>query len=82
MKKINRYSTKTVLWLGVLALACIIGSCKKNEGFNTEPASTDKTKPGVITNIKVKNFHGGAYITYDLPKLGKYFVRAGKVQYQ
>ncbi|OOQ59057.1 DUF5000 domain-containing lipoprotein [Mucilaginibacter pedocola] len=67
MKKINRYSTKTVLWLGVLALAMLAGSCKKNEGYNTEPVSNDKTKPGVITNIKVDNFNGGANITYDLP---------------
>ena len=67
MKKINRFSIKTVLWLQVLVLSCIISSCKKNEGFNTEPVSTDKTKPGVVTNIKVKNFNGGAYITYDLP---------------
>lgn len=67
MKKINKFSTKAVLWLGVLALGCIISSCKKNEGYNTGPVSTDQTKPGVITNIKVKNFNGGAYITYDLP---------------
>jgi hypothetical protein len=67
MKKINRFSTRTTLWLASLVLVCVIGSCKKNEGFNTEPVSTDMTKPGVITNIAVKNFNGGAYITYDLP---------------
>ncbi|HVU56249.1 MAG TPA: DUF4959 domain-containing protein [Puia sp.] len=40
--------------------------CKKTDGFNTV-VSTDKTKPGVVTNIKVANFNGGAYITYSLP---------------
>lgn len=41
-------------------------SCKKNDGFNTI-VSTDKTKPGVVTNVNVSNFNGGAYITYTLP---------------
>jgi len=40
--------------------------CKKSDGFNTV-VSNDKTKPGVVTNIKVVNFNGGAYITYSLP---------------
>jgi len=40
--------------------------CKKTDGYNTV-VSNDKTKPGVVTNIKVANFSGGAYITYDLP---------------
>ncbi|MEO7212611.1 DUF4959 domain-containing protein [Mucilaginibacter sp.] len=67
MKKINKYSTKTGLWALAMALVCIIGSCKKNHGYNKEPVSTDKAKPGVVTNVQVKNFNGGAYITYDLP---------------
>ncbi|GGB20878.1 DUF4959 domain-containing protein [Puia dinghuensis] len=41
-------------------------SCQKSDNYN-EAASTDKTKPGVVTNVKVVNFNGGAYITYTLP---------------
>lgn len=44
-------------------------SCSKPIDYN-QPVSNDKTKPGVVTNIKVANFKGGAYITYDLPKDG------------
>lgn len=40
--------------------------CKKMEGFNT-PISDDKSKPLPVTDIKVSNFSGGAYITYTLP---------------
>jgi hypothetical protein len=67
MKKINKYSSKTCLCIQLLAFVCLLSACKKNEGYNTEPVSTDKTKPGVVTNIKVDNYHGGAYITYSLP---------------
>ncbi|MDB5123204.1 MAG: hypothetical protein JWP94_1333 [Mucilaginibacter sp.] len=49
-----------------LLLIILLGSCAKNEGFNT-PASGDQTKPGVITGVKVKNLNGAAYITYNLP---------------
>jgi len=41
-------------------------SCKKSNGFN-DIVSTDKTKPGAVSNVKVSNFNGGAYITYTLP---------------
>lgn len=58
-------------------------SCKKNDGYNS-PISTDKTKPGVVTNIKVTDYNGGSYITYDLPNsqnilyiLAKYQIRNG-----
>lgn len=44
----------------------LIASCKKQEGYN-EIVSTDMTKPGVVTNVNVVNFNGGAYITYTLP---------------
>jgi hypothetical protein len=50
-----------------VVLLITLSACKKNEGYNTEPVSTDTTKPGVVTNIKVTNFNGGAYITYTLP---------------
>ncbi len=65
-----------------LLLAIGITSCKKNNGYNTEPVSTDKTKPQAVTNLKIDNFNGGAYITYNLPKsdnilyvLAKYNIR-------
>lgn len=67
MKKINNYYATAKLCLLVFAFACVLTACKKNEGFNTEPVSTDKTKPGVVTNIKVANYNGGAHITYSLP---------------
>lgn len=49
-----------------MALSLLQLSCKKTEGYN-EIVSEDKTKPGPVTNIKVVNFNGGAYITYTLP---------------
>jgi hypothetical protein len=68
----------------LLFLAMIITSvisCKKSDG-NRVPISTDKSKPAVITNVKVANYNGGAYITYDLPNsdnilyvLAKYQIR-------
>ena len=50
----------------MLVLLALQPGCKKTDGYNTV-ISTDKTKPGVVTNIKVTNFSGGAYITYNLP---------------
>ena len=63
MENIKRSSFR----LFAAMLMMLIWSCKEENGFN-EPVSADKTKPGVITNIKVENFNGGSYITYDLPK--------------
>jgi hypothetical protein len=55
-------------WLLMVAIAllAIQFSCKKTEGYNTV-VSTDNTKPGPVTNVKVVNFNGGAYITYTHP---------------
>ena len=47
-------------------LACLQWSCKKTDGYNSI-VSTDKTKPGIVTDVRVTNFPGGAYITYKLP---------------
>lgn len=44
-----------------------LAGCKKEAGYNYI-ISNDKTPPGVVTNIKVHNFAGGAYITYVLPE--------------
>lgn len=50
----------------VIALAASQFSCKKTDGYNSI-VSTDMTKPGIVTNVKIVNFNGGAYITYTLP---------------
>jgi hypothetical protein len=50
----------------LMTLATVQFSCKKTDGYNTI-VSTDKTKPGPVTNVQVANFNGGAYITYTLP---------------
>src|SRR5258706_4704495 len=63
MEKIYKAVCFSIL---AMALAASQSGCKKTDGYNTI-VSTDKAKPGVITNIKVVNFHGGAYITYTLP---------------
>jgi len=57
---------KLSLSLLVFVLMASITACKKNNGFN-DVISEDKTKPEPVSNIKVDNFNGGAYITYDLP---------------
>ncbi|RYZ48241.1 MAG: DUF4959 domain-containing protein, partial [Sphingobacteriales bacterium] len=78
MKQINYKMLLICLCISALGLS----ACKKNNGYNTEPISNDKTKPDVVSNIKVDNFNGGAYITYDLPNsdnilyvLAKYDIR-------
>lgn len=50
----------------LIAVAVFPLSCKRLDGYN-EIVSTDMTKPGPVTNVKVQNFNGGAYITYTLP---------------
>ncbi|MGJ7033319.1 DUF5000 domain-containing lipoprotein [Niabella hirudinis] len=62
MKKSRLYLPIFTMIAGLLIIAC-----NKTTDFNT-PAPGDQSKPGVVTNIKVANFNGGAYITYDLPK--------------
>src|ERR1700730_8419545 len=62
MKKIFKYTV-------CLLLLAEAWSCKKGDSYN-DIVSKDGTKPGVVTNIKVTNFNGGAYITYDPPKRG------------
>ena len=50
----------------VITLMIGLAACQKMETY-IDPASSDMTKPGIITNTKVENFNGGAYITYTLP---------------
>ncbi|SDE67983.1 protein of unknown function [Mucilaginibacter pineti] len=78
MKIINKYSL--LLFMSLVMISMF--SCKRNDGFSNTPVSTDKTKPGIITNVKVENFNGGANIIYDLPNsdnilyvLAKYSIR-------
>ena len=72
---------KLLLFLSIAIFSII--SCKRNDGYNT-PISKDKSKPAIVTNVKVDNYNGGAYITYDLPNsenvlyvVAKYQVRDG-----
>jgi len=45
----------------------LLWSCSKSES-PVDIVSTDTTKPGVVTDIKVENLNGAARITYSLPK--------------
>lgn len=52
---------------GILLLSFSLGSCfKEVRGYN-EPVSGDATKPQPVSNVRVENLNGGAYITYTLP---------------
>lgn len=64
MKYLIQYMRRLLPVLAVLSAMCT--ACKKTDGYNTV-VSTDKTKPGVVTNIRIRNFAGGATITYALP---------------
>lgn len=57
---------KNSLLMVIMFSVAILTACEKMEDYN-DPASTDMTKPDVVSNIKVDNFNGGAYITYTLP---------------
>lgn len=58
---------KYIICLYVIITSLAFASCSKVDQMN-EVVSTDKTKPGPLTNIQVKNVNGAAIITYDLPK--------------
>ena len=59
--------TKIFALLGIMGLATVWGGCFKDDMYN-EPTEKDGTKPGPVSNVKVKNVNGGATITYTLPK--------------
>lgn len=63
MKYIHK---KSWLLMAMIAVLATQFSCQRKDGFN-DIVSNDMTKPGPVTNIKVVNFNGGAYITYSLP---------------
>jgi hypothetical protein len=66
MKKIDNRKRLAWFMLAPVLIMALFSACKKQES-NIEVVSNDKTKPGVVTDVKVKNFNGGAYITYKLP---------------
>lgn len=49
-----------------ICLLLILCSCAKTDHFN-KVVSGDKSQPAPVTNAKVTNYAGGAYITYTLP---------------
>ncbi|MCH5718272.1 DUF4959 domain-containing protein [Niabella hibiscisoli] len=53
-----------ILFLGILFT---LVACQKVSDYN-DTVSGDTTKPDPVSNVKVVNFNGGAYITYTLPK--------------
>ena len=54
-----------LLCVVAISITCLL-SCQKGNKY-IFPDSNDKTKPGTVTNVKVKNFNGGAVLTYSLP---------------
>ena len=57
------------LYAGVtLLLNVFVISCTKIDTH--QPINAKMGKPGAVTDISVKNFEGGAIITYDLPQSG------------
>lgn len=65
MKYCNIKSIPILLCVLIFSITGIT-SCKKSDG-DRKPLSNDKTKPGPVTNVKVKNFNGGAILSYTLP---------------
>lgn len=62
--KTKYYKASIILVLSILALS--FNACQKSDSYR-DPESTGGGKPGVVTNVKVKNYNGAAVITYDLP---------------
>jgi hypothetical protein len=61
---VNRHIQSLICVL--LISIAFLASCQKDDKYR-QPESTDKTKPGIVTDVKVKNFNGGAILTYTLP---------------
>lgn len=64
--KNKKLRTIQLVALMSVTLVAVLFSCTKDKNYN-EPASNDKTKPGIVTNVRVENFNGGAHIIYTLP---------------
>jgi hypothetical protein len=63
MKKILLRLRTAVLLTAII----LTGSCKKQSGTDHEPLYKSTKKPPVVTNVRVNNFSGGAYIIYTIP---------------
>jgi len=61
MKHSNKFS-----FLPLILVLSLLVACTKSDG-DRHPLSDDKTKPGVVTNVQVKNINGAAVLTYTLP---------------
>lgn len=77
-----KYINRLLIILGAVIVVCM-ASCEKSDIYR-EPSATDKTKPGPVTNVRIKNSNGAAVISYDLPQsqellyvVADYSVRAG-----
>ncbi|GGA96317.1 DUF4959 domain-containing protein [Mucilaginibacter rubeus] len=61
----NHIKPVHILFVLALLTTCLF-SCSKSDTYRL-PDTTDKTKPGTVSNVKVRNFNGGAVLTYTLP---------------
>ena len=82
MKSIHQHLYVLLL----LPILMTMNGCKKMDSYN-DPASTDMTKPGMVSNVRVENYSGGAHIVYTLPNsknilyvLAKYQINNDKVR--
>jgi hypothetical protein len=65
MKYIGNRPIQILFCMLVASITSLL-SCQKGDKY-IFPDSTDKTKPGIVTNVKIRNYNGGAVLTYSLP---------------
>lgn len=63
----ERLKNTCLIAIAIPIIFILSGGCEKIDNYNYI-ISADKTKPDVISDVKVQNFNGGAYITYTLPE--------------
>ncbi|HEY9261669.1 DUF4959 domain-containing protein [Chitinophaga sp.] len=63
MKKIFCIKISTV----AILIFAMLYACQKQTGTNLEPIYKSDKKPPAVSNVRVINFQGGAYIVYDIP---------------
>jgi len=56
---------KQLIYILLLATA-LLSSCSEELGMH-QPIDKDGSKPGIVSNVAIKNFDGGATISYRLP---------------
>ncbi len=76
--------TKQPFTFAIILFSVLSFSCMKEKDFQGI-VSTDKTKPGIVTDVKVTNINGAALITYTSPNsdnllyvMAEYSIRDGK----